>query len=119
MTKGSLDVEIYCSFLKWLSFFLYAIKASKARITPNATMVIPTTDEYAFDWGSGVFSSNDSCFRNKENFTMTNPNPIRAMPVLIHARNVRSLARCSLDLSIWFVPFLMLYFANFKHILFH
>ncbi len=72
-------------------------------ITPIATIITPTTGEYSTGDKPVGSISRESCFKNKENFTITKPNPIKAILVRIQARKVRSLARCSLDLSIEFL----------------
>ena len=115
INNDNIDEETKKLFFSCFSFFLYCKKARIAIITPIATITIPTTGEYSFENRSLVSKSNESCFKNKENLTITKPKPIKAILVRIQARKVLSFARSSLDLSIEFlsVKFFISFFKMF------
>lgn len=115
MNGDNIEEETKKLLFSCFSFFLYCKKANIAIITPIATIITPTIEEYPFVGKFFVSKRNASCFKNNENFTITKPKPIKAMLVRIHARKVLSFARCSLDLSIeFFSSTLVISFCNFE-----
>jgi hypothetical protein len=96
-----------------LMFFVLK-KCQNGEYHTEGYLITPIIAEYPFDGIPFASTNREISFRNSVNFTITKPNPIKAMLVLIQDKNVLSLARCSLDLSKAFFSFDSFMLVRFK-----
>lgn len=96
--KTSFDDELNASLFNCFSVCLYFMYEKSKTIAPTATNKMPIMEEYpCCEERVAVFPSKiEICLMNKENFTTTKPKAIIPILVLIHAKSVRSFAKCSL-----------------------
>jgi len=72
---------------------LYRTAQTTSTTTPSSISPVPLPKEKTDYWALLKWINPCASRRNSPNRATTNPNPIKASPVLIQARNVRSAAR--------------------------
>ena len=85
----SVFLELYLSLSKSLSFAKNSNKPYAIVAIPRTIIISPAINDLFND----VTLSLTSMCKNISNFAITNPKPIKAIPVLIHAKNVLLFAK--------------------------